>query len=441
VDSTSALVAIPQLFDWLCWLIMNLSRNFPKIVVLLCALLAVGLFAGLRIAYWNTVTEVPFSDMADYLNIAKGVLHDGSFKFDSFWMSYKPPTLPAFGAGVFLLAGSEDLLVWRVALGFMTLLGLSWASYEVYALTKRRWLGILLLLIVAISKSSIFWSLKFATEGTSEMLNYWSVALFLCALRTKRVTPFFALGVTLTAAVLNRPQSLPILPLVFLLMILVLRLRAQHIANGRLTNSRILPAAFILGVALCWTPWLVRSWRLYGHVVPFSSQGPYSFLWELGQVTNSAGDVSDIDTLQREAAKRFANDYEAEQYAQSFVTYWIKTHYREYPALFTYRLERSFDEPGIDLSHVPRTTLFGDYLDRILLDKSKLLAIPGILGLVALAFIQLELAVLLIVALAPWLFGALFISSPRLLEPYIPLILYANSAWPLLIGTLRKNFD
>ena len=418
---------------------MDPSRNRIRVVLVLCLLLASALFVGLRISYWSIVSEEPFSDMADYLSIAKRVLHQGSFNHDSFWQSYKPPTLPVLGAGVFWLAGSEDLLNWRVALGALTLLGVLWAAYEIAKVTNRHWVGLLLLVVVALSKSSIFWSLKFASEGAAEMLSYWSISLFLFSLRTKRAGAFFILGLVVMAAVLNRPQSLPILPLYFLLAIFLLAKRGRDLATRRSKNVYVLSSAFILGVSVCWAPWLARSWKLYGHVLAFSSQGPYSFLWELGSVSNRAGIVTDVTQLQKEAPKKFANDYEAEEYAQEFVSAWLSAHYFDYPELIFSRIGRSFNEQGIDLSKVSRSALFSSDIDGVLLDKDHAIALSGIAGLIVLIFYHLELGVLLISSLAPWLFGALFISSPRLLEPYIPIILFGNCAWLLLISSIRRR--
>jgi hypothetical protein len=52
---------------------MESPQNPLRLTLFLFGLLTLALFVSLRVAYWNAVSEVPFSDMADYLSIAKGV--------------------------------------------------------------------------------------------------------------------------------------------------------------------------------------------------------------------------------------------------------------------------------------------------------------------------------------------------------------------------------
>lgn len=413
-------------------------RRDRRLALAVSVVLGGLLFWGLRLAYWRSTSEVPFSDMADYLRIARGVLHHWNFEHDAFWRSYKPPALPIAGAIVFGLFGEDNLTAWRLALALLTFISLLWAAAETAETAQEPLLGVALLWVVALSKSSIFWSYKFATEGLAEALLYLSAAAALRALRRPRPGAFFFMGIVCCAALLNRPQCAVVLPL-FAGGFLAARFprHGRHGGPGWLKESFSLCLWFALGAGLLWTPWLARSYHLYGHVVPLTTQGPYTFLWELGPVSlRSAAGLevkTDVWKLQEEAPRAFKNDYEASLYARKFVRQWLKDYWRWYPKIIGMRLQiMLFDREEIELSTVPRRALFPGPLNAILLDNAPLWGLLGIAGLLVLVRVNRIFWSLNVLVLAPWAAACMAVAYPRMLEPMLPLILFGNAVWLVL---------
>ena len=79
-------------------------------------------FCVARLYYWHITYEVPFSDMIDYVCLGQRVASSFNFRWDSFWLAYKPPTFPLLLAINFRLFGAENLAAWRF---FQTILLLS----------------------------------------------------------------------------------------------------------------------------------------------------------------------------------------------------------------------------------------------------------------------------------------------------------------------------
>ena len=71
------------------------------------------------------------------------------------------------------------------------------------------------------------------------------------------------------------------------------------------------------------------------------------------------------------------------------------------------------------------------------IDKSFWLVVSGIVGLLLLpAMISPSLAVLAIVSVGPWFFGLLFLGNARILDPSLPLLLFGNVGFVLLLERL-----
>lgn len=406
--------------------------------VLLGAGLFTLLFWSLRIGYWSSVTELPFSDMANFEQVSQQVAQSGNFAWSEFWQTYSTPTLFAMRAFQLSIFG-DDLLFWRL---FQTLLlwgALIWLALELNRLTDRPWLSLLLIAAVALSKPSIFWSLKLSRESIHEMFTYATAATFLFMLRKEKWWAQMLFGVVLMANVLNRPNSLAILPLAFAIYLTVGYLEARRQGTvpsfWSLGQARRYAAAFasiLVGVALLWGPWIVRNYRIYGEVVPLSTQAPYSFLWDLGRIEVRLPDntvvATDVNELQATAPQRFKTDLEASRYAGKLTAAWLREHYREVPGHILRRLEASIAIKVEFLSKVSRTQLFGNPIDRIvLIDKSALGVVFGCLGLLLLPLLYpFGLAIVPAAAIVPWLTGAAIVGYPRMLDPSLPLIMFGN---------------
>ena len=127
--------------------------------------------------------------------------------------------------------------------------------------------------MIALSRPSIFWSLKLATETVSEALLIVSVALVLCCIRTRSIALALVAGAVCMTLALNRPQYFPGAILVA---------GCLAVAAFRERRRAALAGAFVIGISLAWAPWLVRNYTHYGAPVLFSTTGYYTTIWENG---------------------------------------------------------------------------------------------------------------------------------------------------------------
>jgi hypothetical protein len=396
-------------------------------------------FWFLRIQYWNITTEPIFSDMSGFEKIAHGIVRNGDYSWDEFRQSFSPPTLVTLRAIELRIFG-EDFRYWQLFQTTIIFAGLIWLVFESVQTTKSRWLGVGLLWIVALTKPSIFWSLKLAREGLAEGFVYWCMAATLFALRVRHLLAFFIAGCLYTVAFLNRVNFVSVVPLVFLTLLIweIQRVRQAQNKKSAVWQSAGLLLAFLLGVFVAWSPWLARSYKLYGNVVPLSTQAV--FFWEMGQVTVHMPDGTEITTTHAEmegnAPTKFRNDYEAYAYHNSLILPWLSEHWQWFiNFVLTDRLPRTVLQRGEFLTKVSRVELFHNFLNELLLDKSPELIILGLVGLVLFAYRFSRFGILaLILIVVPWFSGMLIIGVARMLDPFLPLILFGNLVWIAWIG-------
>lgn len=420
------------------------SHNAYKLYAMAFFLIGI-IFWSIRIYYWYLTTEYPFSDMANFNAVALGIANSWNFQWNNFWQSYTTPTLPLFRALQIILFG-ESMLAWRIFQNFLLFSGVVWACYEIYKSTNKVWLALALFFVVAISKPSIFWGYKLAREGLQEALSFFVIANFIYVMRTFSLRSAFILGVVLALYFLNRANAILLVPIVIATIILLIltNKKTEHLASrdARLIVKIITP--ILIGIMLVWSPWVVRSYNLYGHIVPLSTQGPYGFLWELGSVTVKmpTGELltTDVNTLQNEAPKTFINDYQAHLHASSIVRQWFNDNWTDYPALIIKKITNSLLDRTIYLTKVSREEMFPNYINDILLDKSLMGVILGVMGLFAMiAKYSRNLWILPIIALLPWLSATLVVGYPRMFEPSISIILFGNIYWFTLIFSILCN--
>lgn len=394
-----------------------------------------GLFWWLRIYYWNITSETPFSDMAAYLGMGRGVYENWDFVWNDFWWTFKGPGQPLLIATSWWFAGGESLRAWQYAQTLVLFAGVIWLAREVQLLTRQPWLGIGLLWVVALSKSSVFWSLKYAQETTSEAMTYLCLAGGLWALRNPSIVRFAFVGALYGFAILCRPQC-AIYVLVFPLVVFGQAIAAKG-WRGLLVDRRRQQAvtAFACGVLVVWSPWVARSFVLYDAFVPLTTQGPYAILWELGDERVNVpghGTVStDIWPLLEEAPNRFSNDYEASRYASAIAWAWIEANRWRLPEVIGTRLKRSIIDDGASgLTRVSRTELLPSSWNTILIDKDRsgLVVLAGISGLVLIS-IRSGVAGVFVSALVllPWVATASMVGWARYFEPSLPMVLFGNA--------------
>lgn len=329
------------------------------------------------------------------------------------------------------------MFAWRLLQAVLTFCAIVWLAYEVFRTTGSRWLAIGLLFFVTLSKPSIFWSLKLSREGLHECLTYALIAVFLFACRKRTLIGFFGVGLITAANFLNKPNAILILPFVFAMFVYEYwRERATIQSPVKATFYALSVCA--LGVVLLWGPWVARSVFLYGEPVLLSTQGPYTLLWEIGAFTVELRDGrtvhTDVNELQRTAARDFATDRDSSKYAWDIAKVWMHDHARQLPSMVLERVRRSVRERDIYLTKVSRDALFDNPVDSLLLDKTVLSVYMGIIGMLLLPVLYRcwPLAFISVAVVIPWLSAAMIVGYPRMLEAALPLILFGNVAWSIL---------
>lgn len=382
------------------------------------------LFWGVRLFYWSSVFEAPFSDMADYVAIGRQLLDSWSFASSSFWQTYKPPTIPILMALVFGVVGGVDMDAWRVAQTTLLFASLAWLAREIYARTASHFLAASLIVSVSLTRPSIFWSYKAATESIAEAFVYAVAAALLWNLRTRRIASAGLLGFLCVAAALARPNFAPLMPIAAL----VIAWPAFVTREVELRRGFMALVVFAAVAAGTWSPWIIRNYQLYGALVPFTTQGPYSFLWEIGTVDVRLDDGrqvrTDIHELQRNAATDFPTDQKAAEYANRVVAAWLKANRRAYLKTVPIRMWRQVNDRTEYLTRLPRVRLSGWNWEP-LADKRPLTIILGYAGFLVFALRRRPWILPVALGLAAcWGFGALFLSYSRMYEPYTGLTIF-----------------
>lgn len=393
-----------------------------------CAFAAAAvLFWGLRAVYWATTDEALFSDMADFYGIAQRFAAGGTLAHDDFWQSYRSPVLPLLGALKITLCG-DGMLPWRIGQAALLFAGACWLAREVYAATGLRWLALALLVSIAISKPSIFWSLKFTKEGLHEALLY---ALLAAALRLCRRPSrwfAFAVGGLAMVATLNRSNLLAALPILIAL---------PMFATGPRRRRALTAACVLLGIIAAWAPWGVRTWRLYGHPLTLTTDGAAVLLDGLHEIDVPQADGSTLHIVYGDhldqARHRFANDAAADAWLGAQVRRWIFADPGRWLRIVANNVATSAFVRTISLSTVPRDHLLPRWLDWLLVDKHRLASLFGLLGLLGAGLLRPRLTLLGLVTVLPWLLACACLGLPRFFEPIVPLVLFGDA---LLVATV-----
>ena len=438
----------------------QLYRNRPLTRGLWVLVAFVVIFWGLRLTYWRTTYEAPYADILEYVLVAKRIVQDFTFaSSDQFYADWTPVT-PSVIAVAMILGGDHFQWVFRFLVQGVCFAAVLLLAFEIIKLTGRKWHGATLLFAVALSRPSIFWSLKLGTEAVNEALLIGSIGLVLHALRTRSLPAAAVAGATCLLLALNRPQNFPSVVLVALclgLSALVPMARAawrqrnasslarQHLSAALDRRRAGQAACFVAAAALTWSPWLVRNYLHFGGIVPFSTSGYYVFIWEYGGAPIRAGAYQEL-TLDngyvirefglhpvRAELEKAPDDLARQSILRKIAAAWFKANLAELPWLMAARLKKFVSQNGANgLTTVPRYPIFTPtphpnlsippepLLDLFLFDKSPLLWFAAV-GAVVLLTLRHGVAgaTVLSLWLTPWLFLTLLIGYERTVESMI----------------------
>lgn len=413
----------------------------PKFTKQSCIIVAAytAVFWGFRLVYWNTVAEAPFSDMLGYICVAREILLHFSFGCDEATYAQWTPVTPTFMAVAYLLGRDHFYIVYKVLIQSICFAGTALLAFELALLTGRKWLGVALLFVVALSRPSIFWSLKLSTESLSEALLICSAALVLRCIRVRSIPLALFAGMVCMILALNRPQYFPGAVLVACCLAAFAIFRRDRVRGMQ-------AAVFILGVVVAWSPWLVRNYRHLGGPVLFSTSGYYTVIWEHAAGPVRPGAYTELKLEDGTVLSEFnlekidailhglPNDYERQVFLRKAAMAWYKANLWDLPPLLVARFQNFISRNGASaLTVVSRETLFGQtplelpvaLLNIFLLDKSSVVWILAFGGALLLT-VRTGLAgtALLALWLTPWPFLTILIGYERMVEPMISLTVW-----------------
>lgn len=355
---------------------------------------------------------------------------------------------------------------------FVSALGL---VRELARVTGRKWLAASFLLIVAICRPSIFWSLKLSTEPVCEAFLYATAAAALAALRTRAWYWAVLCGFLALCLGLNRPGFLPgtmLIPFAFLVYGLQTRLRETRTQRGASAASSrwmlakalvperrafLITAVFALGFFGPWSVWIGRNVINYGAFIPTSSSAAQSSIWDYGGSPIKIGrynslTLADGSTFTKfgqvmEEANSYAKDYDGAKRLFMIAQAWHKANWMDLPRAFLWRLKHIVAIRGASgLTTVPREYLFVTltpqynnpytptaWLDLLLLDKTPFICFIALGGLTLFAWNYPKSGLVFIgLAFVPWMASAAVIGYERTVESLI-----AMTIWFALFGIVN----
>ena len=110
-----------------------------------------------------------------------------------------------------------------------------------------------------------------------------------------------------------------VVPALFLLFLIISWLLNKQLRNiGEFKKIATSICALILGITLAWSPWLIRSYLLYGKPCFFNTSETFAFFWDLrGAIRLNDGKIIPISSIRK--IKDPKNDYEFSKYGDSLI--------------------------------------------------------------------------------------------------------------------------
>jgi len=441
------------------------ALRIPLGIVIVSALL----FWALRILYWTQNSEPPFSDIWGYVVTGDNIARHFFFGTDPTHPTYYTPITPSLIAIAKLIGGERFEWAFRFIVQAITFSGAVALMREITLVTGKRWLGAAFLFILAMSRPSIFWSLKLATEPVCEAFLYATAAAALAALRTRALSWAAICGVLALCLGLNRPNFIPgalFIPLALLVGGGLLHLAQTRNARTPGNESRdrwrpfsaflkpdarslLLIGVFCLGFFGTWSIWIGRNLLNYGVFVPTSSSGAQSVTWEFSGRPIKVGryesltlaDGSEYAQFEdvTHLAGRFPLDFEGAQKLNMIARAWYAANYRDLPRLFIWRLKNLVGTRGVSgLSQLSREAIFvaptpgynnpyppTSWINLLLLDKTPTVCLIALVGVGFFVWMNVGAGLIMAgLALMPWLAAAAVIGYERMVESLIPITIW-----------------
>lgn len=272
------------------------------------------LYLGLRLALVVLVPIQQHSDEEWYYHRAVALAAGQGYSENHILTAYWPVGWPGFLGVVFWLVGPSPFIGQMV----------NWLSAAaIFVLTLRlgtnlfgdALAGRLSVLILTVYPNQIAYVPLLGTEVFYTALLLLAFDLLISGNGWWRPA---AAGVAFGIATLTKTQTLLLPAVVFVGWWIVARGERGFLAPlGRLTIVYVLMAAVVL-------PWSARNYRVFGEIVPISTNGGLTLL--TGNNPSARGDYTPDDALVKEVPRDVANQVAADHLATSLALNWVRSH-------------------------------------------------------------------------------------------------------------------
>ena len=326
------------------WVLLILSPLDKKWIMAMLGMIMLS-YAIIRLSYVLNIAETPFSDMADYENIALGLLKGNERGHNPFFQSFYAHGLPYYVGAIYFLFGLKNMLALKLAnvvLGLIT-------TVVLYACGRRvsgARAGLIAAFLFAFSHEMTFWSAKLSTEHLFACISILGLYCVLQAWQGNKAFWFFLAGMMLGYLFFIRSV------LHFFLLFLFLGFLLLHPSPWRKRLSHGL--IFIIGFLLVLSPWIFRGYQRYDELMLTGTGGWFSFVHQNNDIVQPGefGGRAIQDYYQSEAPQRFENDLAASKWAGEEARAWVLSHPGRYLRLSIGRFRLLFIKNGIALTKV-----------------------------------------------------------------------------------------
>jgi 4-amino-4-deoxy-L-arabinose transferase-like glycosyltransferase len=229
------------------------------------AAIALGLVVRLAIFWHTPALGTEIADEQHYVQLARNIEAGSGFA----WApgqptSIRPPLFPLLVAGIFTIAGAENLQAVRavqIMLALITVAVLCELGRRSFSAAAGRYAAAIYFLY----PSFVFFNFTILTETLFTLLLMTFTLLAVMLLRAPRVLTALACGLTLGLAALTRSVLWP-LPVILCPLLAVF-------VRGSMRSRIAIPAMVLAGYGAVITPWAVRNTRLQGVVTIVDTMG------------------------------------------------------------------------------------------------------------------------------------------------------------------------
>jgi 4-amino-4-deoxy-L-arabinose transferase-like glycosyltransferase len=363
---------------------------------------------GLRAAFFFIhAAPKEFPDSAIYHQIAVNVCSGKGLTQDPQTALFRPPGYPLFLAGCYSVFGPNLRVVGfaQAVLGALTALVIFFLARYLFDDTT----GWIAAAIAAVYPFFVFYSALLLTETLFIALLTGGMALLIHAARSQRLGSAALAGLVLGLGVLTRSSLIGFI--VFVAPFWWLATRARGL--GRSAQAY---ALMLLGLAIVLSPWVIRNYRLTGHLVLTTLQAGHD-LYEANSPEATGGPASHLIDWDKATEGRKLTEYERDRFLRGKALAYIRDHPGRFLRLAVVKFAR-FWSP-IPNYEKYRTSLY---------NTLSLLSFGPVLGLAVAGAVQFrrrwpELLLLLSPVCYYSLLHTVFVGSTRYRTPVEPFLI------------------